>query len=72
MSYSTRVLLWRDFFDDELVLFATGAEPEEDYADALPRSVFGFEAYHRVARATRDESLFPVEISMRFYNEDEK
>jgi hypothetical protein len=85
MSYSTRVLLWRDFFDDELVLFATGAEPEDEHPQALPRNVcvlgalhldsildlFGFDAYRRIAQATRDQSLFPVEISLRFYNEDE-
>jgi hypothetical protein len=85
MSYSTRVLLWRDFLDDELVLFATGSEPADERPDAPPRSVcvlgalhldaildlFGFGAYRRVAEATRDKSLLPVEISLRFYNEDE-
>lgn len=91
MSYSTRVFLWRDFYDDELVLFATGVEPdlpdEEAPQDAAPAArgslcvlgslhldavldLFGFEAYTRVAKATRQEALFPVEISLRFYNED--
>jgi hypothetical protein len=86
MAYSTRVLLWRDFFDDELVLFGTGFEPEEEGSpDAPPRGIcvlgalhldsildlFGYGAFRRVAQATRDESLYPVEISLRFYNEDE-
>jgi hypothetical protein len=81
MSYSTRVLVWRDFFDDELVLFATADEPDEEQPEAPPSSVcvlgalhldsildmFGFHAYNRIAKATRDESLYPVELSLRFY-----
>lgn len=83
MSYTTRVLLWRDFYDDELVLFATGSEPEEDDPEALPRSLcvlgclhldaildlFGFAAWKRVAQATRDNSLLPVEIGIQFEDE---
>ncbi|MBW3599414.1 MAG: hypothetical protein KY475_19355 [Planctomycetes bacterium] len=82
MSHSTCVLLWRDFYDDELVLFAKGDEPgdEDDenssndycvlgtlHLDAL-LDLFGFQAYTRVAKSTRDGSLLPVELSLRFYD----
>jgi hypothetical protein len=84
MTYATRVLLWRDFFDDEVVLIATGAGVDMIQPDVTPQSVcvlgclhldslldlFGFEAYTRVAQATRDQSLLPVEISLRFFHED--
>ena len=85
MSFATRVLLWRDFYDDEIVLFATGDEPAEQDPDAPPPNLcvlgclhldaildlFGFRAYTRIAKETRETKHFPVEISLRFYHEDE-
>jgi hypothetical protein len=84
MSFATRVLLWRDFYDDEIVLFATADESDTD-PDGVPRrlcvlgclhldsilDLFGFVAYNRIAKETRTEKLLPVELSLRFYNEDE-
>ncbi len=83
MSYAARVLVWRDFFDDEIVLFATGSESADGDPESLPRSLcvlgclhldaildlFGYQAWRHVAQATRDKSILPVEIGLKFYDD---